>query len=443
MIEKDNYLTKAQLWIIGAFIIFLPFNHALTFNYGFPIKISEFAIFLFFCSTFISRNSRKYLTIFSDTPFFKLIVFFLIALTISTIVNLFWQYPYQLDFYNARFNPKADSFLKLIYSFIAIYSCGVCIAAFKDNKPLFLNLFILGATLSSIYCWYLFSFSLLKIQYYTLPGSEIHPQAALFKFGHFIRCGTFKEGNMMGMFLVTAGFIALYAKRYILAAFIFLTTITTASSMAIFCSVVFLSCYFSWWLFMRNKIRILALLHISILVIFISLLNFQDFKYMISKIVPFNGSEYKDAVHSQSERINLAMVSLKIGLDNPVFGVGLTNFAWHYLHYNENEHFLPRKEKILSNNVFAELFAETGIISLLLFLLCIYSSYKKSLIDKSGILRFGLLATIVYWLAFPTFTVLFSWCFLGLIWHLNKEDEHITIQSETIKIKSNELENSH
>jgi O-antigen ligase len=117
-----------------------------------------------------------------------------------------------------------------------------------------------------------------------------------------------------------------------------------------------------------------------------------------------------------------------MGIDNPVFGIGLSNFALHYKYYNEiyGSGFKNYDSKVIQNNVYAEIFSELGLIGLFLFGLFIYSLYLESKHDKSKVLTFGLLGCFFYFMAFPTFTILFMWVFFGLIHSLPKDNYEIS-----------------
>ncbi|MBD3843533.1 MAG: hypothetical protein IE909_16960 [Campylobacterales bacterium] len=112
-----------------------------------------------------------------------------------------------------------------------------------------------------------------------------------------------------------------------------------------------------------------------------------------------------------------------MGLDNPILGIGLSNFALHYKHYNEirGVGFEAYNFKVIPNNVYAEIFSELGLIGFFIFIVFIYTLYKKTLYDKSHILRFGFIGSLVYFFAFSSFTILFIWVFFGLISSLKKE----------------------
>ncbi|MES2397293.1 MAG: hypothetical protein V4549_14885, partial [Bacteroidota bacterium] len=251
--------TKIRLFdniIIALFFFFLPFSYALTFNIGFPLKISEISLFVFLFLLFAKGrfilNSIKY------TSASVLLVFFIFTF-ISMMVNLFYQYDYPLHAYESRFGYKFDSILKYIYVFIAILTYLISSQVFTDRKKKYAGFLLFGATLATVYLWYLFFSGLLKIPILRLPGMDISPQVISFSGFTFVRCGTFKEGNFMGFFLVVSGIISYYLKNFKKGAFFFVSVIPTFSSIAAVCVLLFLFLFYFSKYFTKKNIKKLIL----------------------------------------------------------------------------------------------------------------------------------------------------------------------------------------
>jgi O-antigen ligase len=141
--------------------------------------------------------------------------------------------------------------------------------------------------------------------------------------------------------------------------------------------------------------------------------NFQ--RLVVEKFFGDSSIRSTSALYSKADRINTAEVAFNIATHNPILGVGISNYARHYIHHNHDPRFRKRTNKVICNNVYLEIFSETGIFSLVLFLLFLYTLYKKTKHDDTGALRIGLIALMFYFLSFPTFTMLFIWVFWGLI----------------------------
>src|SRR5205823_7781395 len=120
-----------------------------------------------------------------------------------------------------------------------------------------------GAFAASCYAWYLMLSSSFHIPYLLLPGMDNPPQRLNLSWGNIVRCGTFKEGNYMGLFLFICGILARYDNRNKLGNFFFATIITTFSTVCIFCVVI----YFVFnSLYSKNKAKTIVSLAAIVLI---------------------------------------------------------------------------------------------------------------------------------------------------------------------------------
>lgn len=424
--------TKIRLFdniIIALFFFFLPFSYALTFNIGFPLKISEISLFvlllLLIAKGRFSLNSIKY------TSTSVLLVFFIFTF-ISMMVNLFYQYDYPLHVYESRFGYKFDSILKYIYVFIAMLTYLIASQVFTDHKKKYAGYFFWGATLATVYLWYLFFSGLLKIPVLSLPGMDTSPQVIGFSGFTFVRCGTFKEGNFMGFFLVVSGIISFYFKRFKKGVFFFASVIPTFSSIAVVCALLFLFLfYFSKYFTKKNIKKLILFLILGMFGFFLLTQNKTFNLFVTSKFIGSTEKISNNSEYSKADRLDLMKVALLIGANNPILGVGISNYALHYKQYGSDKRF-KRDFKVIPNNVYAEIFSETGVIGLFLFLYFLFLLLQQASSDKTNVLKYGLIVSMVYLLAFPTYTVLFIWFFFGLI----------TSQYKTRDSSPNEIEES-
>src|SRR5690606_22974124 len=107
------------------------------------------------------------------------------------------------------------------YFVIDILVLFISYKAFKANREKVITWWFYGSVIAAIYSIYLFSFSLLKIPVYLLPGMDNPPQMLRFGLNNVIRCRTFKEGNYMGVYLLICFIVAKFSKRKKLATFFF------------------------------------------------------------------------------------------------------------------------------------------------------------------------------------------------------------------------------
>jgi O-antigen ligase len=399
--------------LIFIFFLFIPFTYALTINLGFPLKISEVSLFIIFILLIYKSRFKVYPL---RQRVFVLISVFILFTFGSVTVNLFWEYPYELNTFDSRFGYKVDSFLKYGYVLLAYFSLIVTSNSFSINPNKYIKVFLYGAFIASLYSWYLFLMSLLELPYILLPGMDENPQIVNLSFGNVIRCGTFKEGNYMGLFLLISSFMAFYIGRAKAGWFFLFTIISTMASMSIICGAIFLFLYYFHSFFNKRNIHKLVMSAVGVMVIFTLLLQSKDFHFLItSKLFGNTEKISNNAEYSKADRLNSMKIALKIGLNNPVLGVGLSNYALHQKEFNEDARFFYKNFKGIPNNIYLEIFAEIGLIGLLLFLFFLFQLYNLTYYDKSKVLRFGFLSTLLYFFAFPTFTMIFIWVFWGLI----------------------------
>lgn len=408
----DNY-------IVYLFFIFLGFSYALTFNLGFPLKISEVALGILVIFFLIRKRFHLYaLNLLPN----KIFLLFIILTVVSTITNLFWNYDYDLKQFDSRFGYKIDSILKMFYVILAYFAFLLVTNALTTNKQKYLDLFLIGAVIAALYGWYLFISSLAGIPYLILPG--ITPPLQTFAlFGQaVVRSGTFLEGNYMGLFLLIAGIVAIYLNRTKTAIFLLLSVITTVSTMGISCLILFLGLHFFSKYFTKKHLpKLIALLIAGLLTL--SLLSTQQaFRDVVINKLTSNTDKLNQESFSKADRLNSTYAAINMGLANPFIGVGISNYALHYENFNTDPRFANRNFKVIPNNVYTEILAELGIFSFIAFLLFIASLFKLASHDKTSVLRNGLIVLSIYLLTFPTFTLLFIWFYFGLIASVKQGD---------------------
>jgi len=406
--------------IMIVLFLFLPFSQALTLNIGFPLKVSEMALFLLIAlvmgsGAFVIRRSVLY------HPLFWLLIWSFF----SVLLNMMWSYPHGLNMgYNSRAGFEIDSLLKWVYFLLALIVFVFSSIVFRKNREKYLKFFVYGAVGASLYSWYLFGFSLMGMEPVLLMGMDENPQTIGLAFGEVIRCGTFKEGNFMAMFLFISTVFALYDKRKKMALFFTISMLTTVSTIGILTLSLF------WFFYLLKNTHTKKGVFTFVLIVFFSLsslmvlLQNDDFNTMFVSKLNFSDSSIEDqGAYSKEDRKNTILNGVHMGLDNQIFGIGLSNFALHYKYYNQlyGNGFENYDFKVIANNVYAELFSELGWVGLVLFGLFLYSLYRHSQRDQTAILRYGLWGCFFYFMAFPTFSVLFIWVFFGLIYSLPKE----------------------
>jgi len=397
------------------FLLFLPFTQALTINLFFPLKISEIALVILILF-YINKKiiSRDTIWFFNNN---LIIVLLSILVTLSFVVNIYWNYPYPPKVFPFRINRVGDSFIRLCYFYLCIAAYFISFRIFTKNIKI-LEKWVLGAIIVAVYGWYLFLSSKLNIPYFKLPGID-DPQML----EGFIRSSTFKEGNYFGLFLLLSASVSFYLKKMSHGWFLLFSVIVSMSTISI------ISVFFFIFFFYRKKLLRLGILIKVIPVIIIgTLLIIQtEFyqKYIYGKLFDSTKTLTQNNF-SKVDRIITGNVAFYSGIENPFFGVGPANYGLHYDHYNKykkivvnrNEyfdHFAQRKnERAIPNNVYLEVLSEYGVVALVLFLLFLFLILTKAYYLKEDAIVAGVFIIIISFNAFPSFIMLFIWVFLSI-----------------------------
>ncbi|WP_194768195.1 O-antigen ligase family protein [Tamlana sp. I1] len=397
------------------FLFFLSFTQALTINIGFPLKISELLLMvIIILYLFVGYLPKEYLYIVLNS---KSLVFFLLWALLSFGINSFWQYDYSLKKIPFRLNAIGDSFLRLCYIYLNILAFFIS-CYFISKSTNILKYFVIGAVIASCYSWYLFVSSALGFPYIKLFGMESSPQ----KLFGIIRCGTFKEGNFLGLFLILSAAVAFFKQNLKAGWFLLFTIITTMSTISMVSGIVFLIFIYRKKLFTGKVLIIYPLIIISCL-FFIKTEYFQ--RYVEKKIFQ-PVSNLTTSNFSKVDRYITGRIAYKEGLDNPLLGVGPYNYALHYDHYNDYkkvvknpskwfDNFIARNNvRGITNNVYLEVWSEYGIVGFIIFLFFLVKTVIIAFKNKDDYITGGIIATLISFNAFPSFIMLFIWVFFAI-----------------------------
>lgn len=404
------------------FLVFLPFTKALTLNLGFPLKISELIMGLLIIILAIKSLLRPSSKLGPFASMDMALILFLIWVTGSFLVNLFWSYDYELKTIPSRIGSlKLDSLLRLIYIYICASAYFISKSFFHKDSQI-LSFWLVGAIIASIYSWYLFLSSSFGLPYIKLIGMDEIPQ----NIRGVIRCGTFKEGNFFGLYLILSAVISFYLKKRKTGIFLMLTTITTLSTITFISVFVFLAYLIGKSFLTKKKLKYVLISLPFIAVFTILFVQSSFYEDRIHAKLNQHPSELSRSNFSKVDRVLSSRIAFKQGLNNPVFGVGPYNYGLHYDRYNDFEtyiknnnewslQFFKRHDKrAIPNNVYLEIWSEYGILGFLLFLFFLLLILNKAFKSKNNIISGGVIALMLSFNAFPSFIMLFIWVFLAL-----------------------------
>lgn len=394
-------------YLLAIFFIFIPFSQAFTFDMGFSLKISEIAMILIILS---SKNIAKF-----KKDDIILLLFLIIALS-SFLINFLWEYSYNIAIIKYRFGENLDSLAKLIYLGFTIYYFILLRNIFDIKKETYVKFFFIGAVFAALYGWYLMLGGIFKYDPLLIFGIS-NPQFISLGNWTLIRSGTFLEGNYMGLFLFISTVLAVFYKKRFLAAFFTISMVTTLSTIGLLSLFLFYS-----YLLTKINIKYSIIISFLIVCIFASLSQNRDFNaYILSKINIFSNEVNDNGAVSREERKSAIINGIKIAIDNPVLGVGISNYAKHYNYYNGTRRVFHKNKdiKVIPNNIYVEIASELGLVAFLLFIIFLYKIYRHI---NNSILMGGFWACCLYFNAIPSYTIIVIWFFFAFLSSQNCDD---------------------
>lgn len=240
------------------------------------------------------------------------------------------------------------------------------------------------------------------------------------------RAGTFNEGNLAGLYYLLSIFLALEYRRVASAkssancflVLAMLGVLLSRSTASIVLLTILLSIQYA--LSARSRRRLVARV-LTLCVLLSSLgagiaVTGQDFGIR-EKLFE---EEVTEQSFSRIDRLESISAAIDLFSEAPVFGQGLQTYG-----FLSNDRltgplqtFYDESFRRIPNNIYAELAAELGLVGLVLFLGFIASLIRLAAC-RTGTGRrhwlLGLSGLLLYWNAFPTYSVVFVWAFFGLI----------------------------
>lgn len=239
------------------------------------------------------------------------------------------------------------------------------------------------------------------------------------------RAGTFNEGNIAGLYYLLSVFVALEYRRITASSF-YSTLVLIAALVGVLlsrstASMILVSTLLSLYYCVSavgtvRKISRIAIMILLMPIVVFSVISF-DFDLSVSEKL------FEQDVTSQSfsriDRLESVRVAIVLFFDNPFFGLGLQTYGFlsNDLLTGPLAEVYDWSFRRIPNNVYAELASELGLMGLLLFLGFIVALMR--LAKRAGAScknwLFGILGVLLYWNAFPTYSVVFVWVFFGLV----------------------------
>ncbi|HVV06901.1 MAG TPA: O-antigen ligase family protein, partial [Puia sp.] len=412
-------LGKLRDWLYCIFFFCMPFTQALTFKIGFPLKFSELALFMLgFLYLLFNRRVPM------PRPLIWLLASLFMVITISELYNLFRQFPYPLREFETRFGYNGDSVSRYVYFLLALMAFFISIDIFLLNRTRYIKAWLYGALFSAAYSCYLAIFSFLQWPVILLPGMVRPPQTIGVLGRGVIRCGTFLEGNMLGLYLILSAAMSFYIKKNWMGMFLLLATISTFSTLSILSIPLFLLLFLQRLIFQRKYLSYIIPGFAALGVMFFLFTRTSLYKtYVYDKLFADTKKVEHVSAYSKADRLFGIRDAWNMGAANPLLGVGLANYARHYDRYMDAGGFDPvfvqtlirKGARVIPNNIYMEVWAESGAIALCLFLLLLGLLLIYSLHDSTKALFPAMACLLICFTAYPSFIMIYLWSFMGLI----------------------------
>jgi O-antigen ligase len=401
----------ADQWFALAATLALPFAYALTVDLRFPLKISEVALVLCAAAVALSGRLRAAPGVWRRLrpllAFAAVAAAVLVARIVSPLPTL------NLGTFATRFGPAGDGITKLVYLGLAIFALVTfSYAAYRDER-LYVRVWLLGAALACVYTWVLFLSSVFGAPPPLLPGMT-EPQYVTVAGRELIRSGTFKEGNHLGLYLVCSAAVALYARRRTAALLLTATTFITFSTANVIGLVVL------WlgvgWHAAASRRRgagraagVLTYVALASAALFALMSTTYAAEIIVSKLGAADS-------FSRLDRLEQTITGIRITADHPVLGVGISQYGYHYTSYQVSALFGGGERiKQTPNNVYIELLSETGVVGTALLGLFLLAVLRRTRGPAMVPLRWGLVAMLLVFGTFPSYTFPFLWAYWALI----------------------------
>lgn len=239
------------------------------------------------------------------------------------------------------------------------------------------------------------------------------------------RAGTFNEGNLAGMYYLLSIFVALEfrraapsraANRYLLLALI--GVVLSQSSASLVLLAMLLSIYYIITARTRGRLFLRSLVVFVVTPTLATGLVLTGLDFGIRE--KLFEEEVTPASFSRLDRLESISTALQLFENAPAFGQGLQTYGFlsNELLSGPLLTIYDESYRRIANNIYAELASEMGLVGLALFCGFVLSLIRLAL-QRTGAGRrhwlLGLAGVLLYWNAFPTYSVVFIWVFFGLI----------------------------
>lgn len=231
------------------------------------------------------------------------------------------------------------------------------------------------------------------------------------------RAGTFEEGNFAGLYYILTFNLACFFENKNLKNIIFyivlcgVGVLLSESTIGVFVFAVNVSLILFKEASAPRRIHIVSVFFGVLVLLFVFDINHFYDKIFADSLSVYNFSKY--------DRISSFYAGVEILRQYPLLGLGVEAYGFlanDYLDQSQLK-FYDFSFRRIPNNVYIEVFSEFGVIGSFIFWIFIIKALKR-LNRSSIILAAGVVTILLYWIAFPTFSVAYIWVYLGVCFSL-------------------------
>ena len=440
------------LFFLGVF--FIPFNSYVGISALGEFRKDSTAIFFLFSSffLFLEVGLGKKIRIPTGSIFFQFIIIFVFFIFIGGILNfnsIHENYFKQTSGFNRFIRQVISLFISIIF-FITAFNI------FSNYKQVKIFLVIRSVILYSFFVVSLYSS--LEILILIFKIENLKPIFRLFDYFPFTETNldynlkrissVSYEPPFLAMYLITiSGWMFSYIltskgiKKYIPTIIVIILTFFSGSRTALIVILlqflVFIKIIFSISIKFNKKIRNFLFLLIFVISLLLMFKGKTVIKQVQTKIETLNFKKNLTTNISNKTRFGIQYTSLLVFLENPIFGVGFGQQAYHSINkypkwathnnYEFKLFYLNEKNKSFppGYNLFTRILAEVGIMGFIIFTFFLFSIFyqcillirKRKDIEKivSIVLLISFLGFTINWLQFDSFRIFGFWICLALL----------------------------
>lgn len=239
------------------------------------------------------------------------------------------------------------------------------------------------------------------------------------------RAASFNEGNLAGLYYLLSLLLALEHRRsaskaagtrYVAAALVGILLCRSSAAimlLGLLLSIRFVMLARPGWSRIRRAVAMFVIVPAFSIAMTSAGLDFGIREKLFEEEVTANS-------FSRIDRLESINAAIQLFLDSPTLGQGLQSYGFlsNDLLSGPLASMYDASYRRIPNNTYAELAAELGMIGLALFVMFVGSlvslAWRRGKVGRRHWLL-GIVSILMYLNAFPTYTVVFIWVYLGLV----------------------------